>query len=129
MAVIDGEGNGWVRDANGRIVQFSRRDGTLTTDGVQHLHEQKEALARVMLENARCLVTDGTYSTFLARLFALYDQVPSASEQGDMKTLYSILHETDGLAVKLQRGFVKEDERQVFHRYTLEKRTSIVSKL
>ena len=127
MAFDDGNGNGWIfRD--GKVVAFSRGN-ELTPEGREHLYEQKEAITRCLLEDARCLVAGGEYSKFLRQLFELYDSVPQASEQGDQKRLYSILHETDGLAQKLQRGFVQEKDREVFLEYTVEKRTSIVSKL
>lgn len=127
MALDDGMGNGWIFK-DGKPVLFSRRN-ELTPEGREHLYQQQEAITRLLLEKAPCLVSGGEYSQFLHRMFALYDQVPGASEQGNMRTLYSILHETDGLVQKLQKGFVNEEERRVFQKYTLEKRTYIAGLL
>lgn len=130
MAVIDEEGRGWVFDRKlGKAVLFSDRDGRLTTEGVEHCYEQQEAITRCLLEGARCLVTGGTYTGYLQQLFGLYDQIPDLSERSDISGLQRLLQETDSISQKLQRGFVKPEERKVFLKYSAKKKESIISRL
>ena len=130
MAVIDNEGNGWVKDREGKVILFCTADNRVTDEGKRAAYQRDTGGEQTRLSQFRCLVEGGTYAEHLQQLYDHYTRafvLVSTSE--NHQHLERILHDSDALRRKLVRGFVDDEERGIFQWYTSQHRQEIVDKL